>query len=488
MDKRLLVLFLFALLLRVAFIPLNAHPLSDSYWHYLHAKDIFENGYVDAVMNNLWNGAEFNQPTDYRPPLYPIVVGLFLLFYESPLTAQLVSAAIGALLVIPTCRLSEKFFGRKAANWSALFVAVNPFLIMMSTEIQPRMMVSVLVLSFIYVSTKRDWAGMGILSALAYLTHYSAAFFIAPVGIHFLVKDWKRAILYTTAFLIICAPWFVRNMVEFNDPAYSSSRYVAIMHNIEQYHAFNPPTTQEYLTHYSVLEAAAIRALNMFTTFIPPPHKALEYGLEWTLSYPQIGLITPCVFLFGVFGMWKFRRTPIPPLTLSATLLASLVFGYPKSNGMSMDGMSPAVPLFTIIAVAWVFTLQKDNIKAKILLFMLTIMVVQGIFLYHTYPREIDENILRWVQENTPENATMMSRDSYFFAYYLEDGRKWITTPYCTEDELHGFIEEQGVDYYLVGESDTKNREWSMEQLMERYDPEFCDREYCALKTINYLY
>ena len=70
----------------------------------------------------------------YWPPLYPLLVGLSSLAFRDPeFAGRFVSAVAGGLLVIPTCRLTRIWYGRRVALISAGVVALHPVLVYYST-------------------------------------------------------------------------------------------------------------------------------------------------------------------------------------------------------------------------------------------------------------------------------------------------------------------------------------------------------------------
>jgi hypothetical protein len=277
-------------------------------------------------------------------------------------------------------------------------------------------------------------------------------FFIIPTIAYAAYKR-QKVLLTLAVFLLVCSPWFVRNILEFGDPLYTSSRYLSIMSNIEEYHAFSPPTHSGYLQKVGLVGAVTARLINMVTSYVPPPHKALEYGVTWTLSYPLIGIITPAVLAVGLIAAIVYRRNPLVIIILLASALAPITMGFPRANGVSIDNLSPIVPLAGILAFGWLHQTKRRGWMLTLMLLLL----MQGVFLFSQYPHEPNRAAIDEAR-NLPDGSKVMSRDAYMFAFYLPDKNiTWVTTPFCTPEELQQFIKEQRIDYYIATDAD-KNR------------------------------
>lgn len=85
-----------------------------------------------TLAKNIMNGAGFisdgsHYPDIIRPPLYPVLVGLFhLVIKDLGLSGRLVSIVFGSLLVILVYAITKKLFGRLAAIFSSIVVILHP--------------------------------------------------------------------------------------------------------------------------------------------------------------------------------------------------------------------------------------------------------------------------------------------------------------------------------------------------------------------------
>lgn len=87
-----------------------------------------------TLAKNIMNGGGFisdgsHYPDIIRPPLYPVLVGLFhLVIKDLELSGRLVSIVFGSLLVILVYTITKNIFGRLAAIFSSIVVILHPVL------------------------------------------------------------------------------------------------------------------------------------------------------------------------------------------------------------------------------------------------------------------------------------------------------------------------------------------------------------------------
>lgn len=116
-----------------------------------------------------------------HPPLYYLLLRLFLGMGQSEEIARLPSAIFGVLAVPLAYRVGRLCFGQKVGLVSAFFLSLSPFHLWYSQETRMYTMVTFFVLGSIYFfiratreNTWTSWVGLVIFSALAYGIHYFA--------------------------------------------------------------------------------------------------------------------------------------------------------------------------------------------------------------------------------------------------------------------------------------------------------------------------
>ena len=481
---KILLIFLLSLLIKLALLPMALQPLSpDSVAHYLSSESFLsENWYTTPVLGNFWSPFEkFPVPVDYRPPLFNALVALsFALLGLGYPSAQLVSCIFGAAIIFPTYLIARELFGERAGLSSAVLIALNPFFVGRSLEAEPRTMIVYLLLTTFYFVLKGRsyWQYFALGAGLSYLTHPSSTWFLLAFALVYAVRDRsffrrKETLFALVVFFVIISPWLVRNQLFFGSPLYSTIRYLPLMYGTEVYNSLTPPTLESYLSHYgSGLVAWAyvvgIRAVNVITSYFPPPHKVLDYGLAWFLEYPLFGTVSPLVFAAGFLMLLRLLRrgeSTLPVVIVFTSLTAPLVVGFPSSNSVSVSSLSPLIPLYTILAAAWI----SERKKANALLFILLISVVlHGVFVLSSRPSAvIDAGVMDWIRENTRRDSLIMSVDANWISYFT--GRNSIVTPFEPRDRIAGTAKKYGVNYIVVGGADLKLRDLDLEWLGQRY-------------------
>jgi 4-amino-4-deoxy-L-arabinose transferase-like glycosyltransferase len=120
-----------------------------------------------------------------HPPLYYLVLRLFLYMGQSEEIARLPSAIFGILTIPPVYEIGRLCFDQKVGLVSALLLSLSPFHVWFSQDARMYAMAAFLTLASVYFflrllqgSNWRWWIGFVICTALGYYTHYFT-FFIA---------------------------------------------------------------------------------------------------------------------------------------------------------------------------------------------------------------------------------------------------------------------------------------------------------------------
>ncbi len=497
-DRRLLLLFAVALVMRLSLIPASPYPSSgDSMAHYMFAESLLSsNWFTYQVVDNYWTPYEAPpMPMHYRPPLFNILVAVWLAFSgPSFASAQVASSLFSASIVFPVYLLAERLFGERTAKWSACLAAFNPFLVEQSVGVEPRTMVAYLLLMTLYflLKGKEWWPYYSVLAALSYLAHPSALWFLLAYAA---VYAWmnrgcalnRQLVFAVVVFAAVASPWLLRNHLLYGSPLYSTNSYLPLLSAVDGYATLEPPTLDGYVKSLGgwpagALKAAGIRALNIVTSYVPPPHKALEYGLVWVLRNPLIGIATPLILAFGLVSAAALSRrgfNPLVAVAAVASVLAPLPLGWPSSSSVSISSLAPLVPLYTILAVHW--ALGRRN-RSALLAAVWAAMLIQGAVLFadRSSPGP-DFDMLWWVDSNTEGNSVIMSADANAISYYTS--RPTYTTPYEPKERIMDAIGRFGVDYLVVGKADLGLRDLDAGWLDGAYRLAYVSRDYRIYDT-----
>ena len=233
-TKILIVLFVFALLIRILFsfsspvkwwdetvysnlgYGLSKNPLDYSFANC---------GWSDFIGDNMWPKAGF------RAPLLPYTLAIFY-FLKLEFLIDFLMPLIGALSVIFTYLLGKRLFNSKIGIYSALFLSFLPLHIYFSGKI----LTDVFSTFFILLSILCFWKGyeqnekpyklvFGFLLALTVLSRYTALWIIPSFFIYLVIKNkslkflkdkslWQAFVI----FLLTLLPWFVYSFFTYGNP------------------------------------------------------------------------------------------------------------------------------------------------------------------------------------------------------------------------------------------------------------------------------
>lgn len=188
----------------------------------------FYSGLVPAA-KELWGGSISIARYPYKGPFYSFALVFVHMFggdwYENGVLLNVLCAA-GSLFVL--YRLLLRTFGRRVAVVATISTSLVAKFFVHAHKASSDMLF--FLLCFLAISLllmkKRPWltlAGSGVLSALAFLTRYNGAFLPAVAVVVILFMDpWRwpgrrrvaAAAVYIAAFVLVCAPWLVFNLVE----------------------------------------------------------------------------------------------------------------------------------------------------------------------------------------------------------------------------------------------------------------------------------
>lgn len=151
------------------------------------------------VRFNYFEIAQFTA-TDVHPPLYYWVLKTWvLLFGTSEVAFRSLSILFGVTAIVAAYLLARRFFGRKAAAVSLLFLVISPMLVRYSDEARMYTMAATIVMAATYAlsravneSGKKWWRIYAVLVSLGMWTHYFTALaWLAHVVWRFMVVERK---------------------------------------------------------------------------------------------------------------------------------------------------------------------------------------------------------------------------------------------------------------------------------------------------------
>jgi 4-amino-4-deoxy-L-arabinose transferase-like glycosyltransferase len=222
----ILLVLICALVFRLVFavwaVGLNAPPRGDEINYQDHAANI-------AAGKGMIRSD--GQPSSFRPPLFPLAIGgLYRLFGVHLALARTFQILVGVAVVALTYLLARRLFSPGVALVAASLVAVNPYLILMSSYLLTEILYTALLLAGLLAleagrSRGREGAARlapaalaGLLFGLATLTRANAGLLVvmvvggvAALGSGGVARRLGQGAVVLVAVAAALAPWAIRN-------------------------------------------------------------------------------------------------------------------------------------------------------------------------------------------------------------------------------------------------------------------------------------
>ena len=204
-----------------------------------------------GIANRIVAGDGFVHPelghvTAYRPPLYPLLLALIVGCGGGLKLLATVQITLGTATVWLTWMLGGCLnLGRRALIAAAL-VAVNPLLVQATALAMTETLFTFLVTACMLSAIKNRWTTLGFLSGLAAMCRPTMFAFVGIAAIVFLLRHlwlqrtvrqiWPQVCLAMLAFVVVVAPWGIRNWWHFGKPIVTTTHggYTLLLGNNDE--------------------------------------------------------------------------------------------------------------------------------------------------------------------------------------------------------------------------------------------------------------
>ena len=264
------------------------------------------------------------RPYSFAGPVYPLFLAtIFTVTFASPpswnMVAAIANMVVTVFLVFAVYFLAQKLFNRNVAILSAIVTALLPSLYWYSMRPLPYPLFFLLVVvTFIAAnraSGPKGWLFVGVLAALAHLTHGSGILVIAAFLTWCLIrKRFKDSLFLFLGYIILMLPWMIRNQVLLGDFGLGLSIPGKTL--IGLFGINNPEVT---------LPGAAAVAQN-FDVF----KLMLNIPVELSVLYSMVAIVA-LILSFTFIGFWFYerKRVVLPHLIfLIFSLLGYIYLGF----------------------------------------------------------------------------------------------------------------------------------------------------------------
>ncbi|MFX1520180.1 MAG: glycosyltransferase family 39 protein [Promethearchaeota archaeon] len=422
--------------------------------------------------------SDIAHPIDYWAPGISIITAVFFSFFgESWRVATLVVNFSGTFIVLMVYCWGKYLFNKKIGFVAAFFSSINPYFLTDSTYLGPDttyiftlILASFLIIKGINDDNKKFWAIGGCLVGISYLMRYEAATIMITVFIYFIIRRKKLTFkennfwLCILFFLFIVSPWLIRNSIIFHDPFFSTQRMTGTLFEWEDFYRLSLPPWESHLSYVGL----RMRLI------------ALRLSLE-----PLLGQLSTLGFLFFGIGVylssskkeiWFFYIRAILGL-LSTSLLfpVSTLQGHPFPTSY-ID----CLPVFIILMVVGLFKFSNKFrnmpfpanrpylLKIFVFIGLLILVTAQTIIIFRggdfygrvrssKSTKEAYGSLGEWIQENTPKDSIIMTRNPWELYYYSR--RRAIMIPNEDFQTILEIVKKYYVDYLEIDASFYKLRE-----------------------------
>lgn len=485
----LLSLFGGTLLIGAILQAISTFPISgDSYWHYLLAKSFLTTKWTVLPFTDCyWQGIEKAFYTQYRPPLFNMVIGIaFALFGSTYLTAKLVGVLFISSLVLPTYLVAKRLYNEKVGIYSSLcFITLNPFLISSYFEVfvYPAVTYFVLCMFYLYLKREGDWTYFSIFAGLSYLIHTSSVIFIFSLILLELIKNrgiWKnisnlkirmKYIYPIVLFILIISPWLIRNYQVFHDPFYTSGKYAPFCRDqLGDLVRLHPPTMYQYIDFISTPANFVKTKLGaIYLTFLPRPYSITfstwEVSALWNPEYLKgslAGFLSYPLLIVCFYGLIRYATHLIPALFYLGLGITLILYG-PRCGYIG----SFLLPQCFLLGIFGINLVKKK--KYLIGLIVVILLLESTVIILNRHKAQLNPSevqLYSWLRTNTFPTDTIMSTIPHAISYFT--ARSGFNTPNENSEIIMDCFEKWGVDYLIIGKDDYRLRKIEIEKFEER--------------------
>ncbi|MCX6708111.1 MAG: glycosyltransferase family 39 protein [Candidatus Woesearchaeota archaeon] len=329
-----------------------------------------------AGENGLWE--------HIRPPLMPIILGLFWKIGLDPaLIGRLFEIILMTGIVYLTYKLALHWWEEKTAIIASLIVALSPMFYYLSfhqyTEIPSTFLILLAV--WLAVKEKHFWAGIAI--GLAFLTKFYTGMFIVIILITLLLsKKWKQSAYAIAGFAIVTAPYFIFSWIAYGSP----------------------------IATFLAAQDAISKALGCNVLRYKP---WWQYGYWLIISETKLHILA----LLGIFALWKKWNKKYALFVLSLAIPALYLMQLHCRDYRYLTLLIPFTAMLTGLGTMWIC----DKTKIKKTGFII-LAILLGLWMAHTS--------IQYYYGNEIQQPDLIAEE-YFS--YLQDkeikGEIWTANP-----------------------------------------------------------
>ena len=501
-------ILLLAVFIRIPVILRNPIPAGDGIASNVEvAVNILEgNGFSTMRKWTLYDDSmDGLRPEGNRQPILSLLLALlFTVTGPSFTAAQLFSLLTGLFCLFMCWLWARRVFGKLPALFTLLVLSITPLFVWYSTQPDSLLLFTGLFFAVLILADRREIdlrtvLILGVICALSYLVRTQGLILVFSMGVWIVLRGGGKRIgklfAFGGVFLVICAPWFIRNVRSFESPTYTQGSQFLLNEN--HWSAWevrdSEPEPLDMLRNRGPAAVAVYTAKGIFRVLEPITtgslHRSTVFGQPSLAAFALLGLLA--------LRRKSIRRKMLLPLIAAAPALLALVLHEHSSRylaffsviivGLGASGLGAFVKL----------TSGKTAVVAPLLLLMIFLPSVAGTLSESSLERadEAEETAL-WLKQNSEP-------DDWVVTFPLVELLIWkyrrptLTMPNDYEMLLWPCLEEHGVRFVVVDRYlpvmrprlsrrwrwDPVDRIWSIEE-----PPEFLSEVYRSSSGATVVY
>ncbi len=496
----IILIVIIAFLVRIIFFSLHNVVELDGAYYISLGVNLFENGIYRDIENNL--------NTNLTPGM-PIAIGLMNLIVNGPiLSARLISAIFGALLIIPVYLFTKRMFSRKEALIAGILTAFYTVLVYASTLTYSDSFYLFLFMLGIYfgwlgLNKDKIWMYLvtGLIFGIASLVRPESVllpFIIILFGLIVLkkiqIKNILRFVLMLFIFFIVLSPWLIFEKEHSGKWQLSTKGGFTYLHR-----EFKIFTNEYEKNQFSLITDKSRIRLNPYNSTIDTG--TVAYILEdpgkfisrYIINFRDSILIWLTVIFPIVFFILAFYGFLDTKDRIADAYLLLIIF-YPffiyAVYGSEGRWLLHTIPVLLIYTSKGLTKLEKWNktFNVKIITFILSVLMLTAVLFVNSFaPASYEKSNQpvehktagEWLKNNIGEGRVIMGRRPWVSFY--SNGR-YAYLPYADYADTMEYACKNNVEYFVA---DSRYLENLRPQLKFMLDDDFTDLNKIYENNIN---
>ncbi len=457
----LLAILLFALIVRLPVIMRNPIPAGDGVASNLEVAVNLREGYGFSTMRKwtLYSESmdELRPEGNRQPVMILLIHALFLITGPGFTAVQILSLLIGLFCLFMCWLWARRYFGKLPAMFTLLVLSVTPLFVWYSTQPDSLLLFTALFFAVLLVADRETLSFrrvilLGILTGLGYLTRTQGMLLVFSIGFWIPLRGGGKRVLKTllfiTVFILICMPWFMRNLSVFGSPTYTQGGQFLLNEN--HWAAWEvrdtPPEPLDMLRHQGPGAVAAYLVKGTLRVLEPVTTGSLHRGE----CFGQPSLVGFAILALLALRSKGLRRKMILPVMAAIPPLAALVLHEHSSRYLAFF-----IVIITALGSAGLLSFSRLAGKriaaaAGVLLLLPFVYPLGRVFSENSVERALEvQEVSRWLEANTGTEDWVVTYPNVELLIW-QYRRPTLTMPNDYEMLLWPCLEEHGVRYIVV--------------------------------------